>query len=275
MQFEQPQPIKSETEPKETRELAKTELSLPFERLDNKELSWAVARQHLPEDGWSVIEQQHGYDFIVQDNADDSYKESENELENYYAFGKKVLSPSKGRVVYVMNEVNDNIPPTEINGDNSMRHNVNGNCVIVDHGNGEYSNLAHFKKGSIKVNVGEEVETGNELGQVGSSGNSSEPHIHYNIFKLRDGYTIEQIVQAMKKPYPFFELDDEDRTEEGFKKFTQKFLELKKKYQINNNSKVEEMPNEFLELVSPLAKSMIGVQAVFQGKGILQVDDKL
>jgi murein DD-endopeptidase MepM/ murein hydrolase activator NlpD len=41
--------------------------------------------------------------------------------------------------------------------------------------------LAHFKKESIIVSVGDEVIKGQELGKVGNSGNSSEPHLHYQL----------------------------------------------------------------------------------------------
>ena len=56
-----------------------------------------------------------------------------------------------------------------------------GNHVILDHGNGEYSFLAHFKNGSLAVSVGDEVAAGDILGLCGNSGNSSEPHLHYHL----------------------------------------------------------------------------------------------
>ncbi len=56
-----------------------------------------------------------------------------------------------------------------------------GNHVILDHGNGEYSFLAHLQKGSVAVEVGDEVEVGTFLGLCGNSGNTSEPHIHYHL----------------------------------------------------------------------------------------------
>jgi murein DD-endopeptidase MepM/ murein hydrolase activator NlpD len=38
--------------------------------------------------------------------------------------------------------------------------------------------LAHLKEGSLQVEVGDEVRPGMELGQIGNSGNTSEPHLH-------------------------------------------------------------------------------------------------
>jgi len=53
--------------------------------------------------------------------------------------------------------------------------------VIIEHENNEYSVLAHFKKESIIVSEGDEVEAGQLLGSAGNSGNSSEPHIHFHV----------------------------------------------------------------------------------------------
>jgi murein DD-endopeptidase MepM/ murein hydrolase activator NlpD len=43
--------------------------------------------------------------------------------------------------------------------------------------------LAHLKKGSIKVNVGDVVNTNTLIGQVGNTGNTSEPHLHLHVEK--------------------------------------------------------------------------------------------
>lgn len=55
-----------------------------------------------------------------------------------------------------------------------------GNEVVIDHG-GEYSVLAHMKKGSVKVKVGDKVKSGDEIGLLGNSGNSSEAHLHFQV----------------------------------------------------------------------------------------------
>ena len=47
---------------------------------------------------------------------------------------------------------------------------VDGNHVVIDHGNGLYSFYAHLQKGSIKVKVGDEVQAGEELGLLGNTG---------------------------------------------------------------------------------------------------------
>jgi hypothetical protein len=52
-----------------------------------------------------------------------------------------------------------------------------GNHIILDHGNGEHSFLAHLRKGSVRIAVGDTVAAGIVVGECGNSGNSSEPRL--------------------------------------------------------------------------------------------------
>jgi murein DD-endopeptidase MepM/ murein hydrolase activator NlpD len=58
-----------------------------------------------------------------------------------------------------------------------------GNHVILRHGD-VYSAYAHMTTGSVAVRVGQSVRTGDMLGRVGHTGNSTAPHLH---FQLMDG----------------------------------------------------------------------------------------
>ena len=58
------------------------------------------------------------------------------------------------------------------------------NAVIVEHESGHQTWYWHLMMDSVRVRVGDWVETGEELGRVGSSGQSSQPHLH---FELQDG----------------------------------------------------------------------------------------
>ncbi|MEU7581921.1 M23 family metallopeptidase [Streptomyces sp. NPDC041068] len=59
-----------------------------------------------------------------------------------------------------------------------------GNHVVLDLGEGTYAVYAHVRQGSLKVRAGDKVLAGQVLGQCGNSGNSTEPHVH---FQLMDG----------------------------------------------------------------------------------------
>jgi murein DD-endopeptidase MepM/ murein hydrolase activator NlpD len=53
-----------------------------------------------------------------------------------------------------------------------------GNHVVMDHGEGVFSCLAHLKAGSVEVAPGHPVVQGQTLGELGSSGNAFGPHLH-------------------------------------------------------------------------------------------------
>jgi murein DD-endopeptidase MepM/ murein hydrolase activator NlpD len=53
-----------------------------------------------------------------------------------------------------------------------------GNHVVIDHGEGVYSCLAHLKAGSVEVTPGHPVAQGQAMGELASSGNASGPHVH-------------------------------------------------------------------------------------------------
>ncbi|WP_243059046.1 M23 family metallopeptidase [Nocardioides sp. SR21] len=56
-----------------------------------------------------------------------------------------------------------------------------GNHVVVDHGDGVWSACAHLRRGSVTVQPGTRVRAGQVLAQVGNSGNTSEPHLHFQL----------------------------------------------------------------------------------------------
>lgn len=56
-----------------------------------------------------------------------------------------------------------------------------GNYVVIRHPWGEYSVYAHMKPGSARVKPGQTVPAGAVIGQVGSSGSSTEPHLHFHV----------------------------------------------------------------------------------------------
>ncbi len=54
-----------------------------------------------------------------------------------------------------------------------------GNAVVIRHGNGTYSQYAHLSR--IEVKVGQVVTTGRRIALSGNTGNSSGPHLHFEI----------------------------------------------------------------------------------------------
>ncbi len=111
--------------------------------------------------------------------------------EDYFTFGQPIVSPGAGKIVVAVDGVEDNQP-----GATNTKQ-VAGNHVVVDHGNNEFSLLAHFKQGSVAVKVGDSVKAGQKLGLCGNSGNTDQPHLHYHLANAAD------LVQADGLPAQF------------------------------------------------------------------------
>ena len=56
-----------------------------------------------------------------------------------------------------------------------------GNHIIQDLGDGHFAAYAHLRPGTLKVKVGDTVHAGDVIGRLGNTGNSSEPHLHFQV----------------------------------------------------------------------------------------------
>jgi len=154
-----------------------TRLMLPFKEEwtvvwggDTKELNYHVESEA----------QKNAFDMVVTDDKGSSFRTDGKTNEDYYAFGKELIAPCDGEVVWVVDGVKDNVPGTL----NPIY--VPGNTVIIKTANNEYLFFAHFKQHSIVVKQGQKVKQGQLLGLCGNSGNSSEPHLHFHIQNVED-----------------------------------------------------------------------------------------
>lgn len=102
----------------------------------------------------------------------------------YVIFGKAVVSPCAGTVAAAVDGLPDLLPPT------TDRGNPAGNHVVLACG-GLQVELAHLRKGSVVVQAGQQVGAGAPIGQVGNSGNSTEPHLHIHAVDARSGAAVQ------------------------------------------------------------------------------------
>ena len=99
---------------------------------------------------------------------------------DYFGFGQKVLAAQAGTVVYVKSDITDNDP-----GDPNV-NTPGGNVVVIDHGNRQFGYYAHLKAKSVSVKAGAKVKAGDPIGEVGNSGDSMEPHLHFHVMNAAD-----------------------------------------------------------------------------------------
>ncbi len=117
---------------------------------------------------------------------------------DFYAYGADVLAAANGKIIAAVDGAHENEDalerPDESLEDYSKRYNalqralmsrgaagLLGNYVVIDHGNAEFALYAHLQPGSVRVRVGENVREGTPVGHLGSSGNSTAPHLHFQV----------------------------------------------------------------------------------------------
>ena len=95
--------------------------------------------------------------------------------------GYPVLSCNAGKVVCINDGIRpgDEIPFVQI--DNDFLENPFGNFVVIKHKD-EYIIYAHLQTRSIRVKPGQGVVKKQQIGNVGNTGNSSHPHLHFGAY---------------------------------------------------------------------------------------------
>ncbi|MEU3662672.1 M23 family metallopeptidase [Streptomyces sp. NPDC032940] len=112
------------------------------------------------------------------------------------AFGAPLLAVADGTVVRADDGQRDHLSRTSLPAllylmlvEGSVREmtgarRIVGNHLVLDLGDGTYAMYAHVRRGSFAVGEGDRVRAGQMVARCGNSGNSTEPHVH---FQLMDG----------------------------------------------------------------------------------------
>jgi urea transporter len=140
--------------------------SLPF--FGEWTVSQAHNGEHTHKGAW-----RHAWDFIITDRSGRQFRGSGDFPEDYFCYGKAVLSPFDGTVIEVVNNIHDN-KIADVNTKNNW-----GNTVIIKCNDYLYAKLSHLKYHSIEVKPGDIVKKGQLLGRCGNSGRSPYPHLHF------------------------------------------------------------------------------------------------
>lgn len=118
--------------------------------------------------------QSYGVDLVQVDGFGRRARASASpNLGDYRIYGQHVIAPCDGTVVGAV----DGRPDMVVGLRDSDRTQLAGNHVSLKCGEFEVL-LGHLQPGSVRVAVGERVDTGDLIGFVGNSGNTDEPHLH-------------------------------------------------------------------------------------------------
>ena len=148
----------------------------------------------LGEDCWIARYVDHGTggearDYLCGTHTQAGHKGTDialNDLGRMRA-GVDVLSVQDGRVLRLRDGVDDiSVRQT---GDDAVDGQECGNGIVIAHANGDESQYCHLRKGSITVRQGDMVGKGQKVAEIGLSGETEYPHLHYTL--RRDGAVID------------------------------------------------------------------------------------
>ena len=126
--------------------------------------------------------QRRAADLVKVDAEGKDRKGDGKKNSDYLCFGAEILAAADGAVISAVDGAADN-EPGQMNP-----YFATGNSVTLAHEGGVHSMYGHLQIHSLKVREGAKVKRGTVLGLCGNSGNSSQPHLH---FQLQDGPRLE------------------------------------------------------------------------------------
>jgi hypothetical protein len=103
--------------------------------------------------------------------------------EQWLAYGEEIVAAAAGTVVAMRDDLANQTPNDQPVGLQTPRD-FSGNYVLIQIAPDVWAAYAHMAPGSVAVEVGDRVTVGQRLGLIGNSGDTSAPHLH---FQLCDG----------------------------------------------------------------------------------------
>lgn len=169
---------------------------------------WAVQNSpagRIPSHGTDLLGQRYAIDFVGVDSQHRSAPVrnwrtllATEPPERFFAYGRPIVAPGDGVVVTAHDGENDHearrsqltLVPYALGQASRLRQGVSavaGNYVTVQlRGSGAFVTLAHLRRRSIRVAVGDAVAVGQQIAECGNSGNSTQPHVHVQVMDNPD-----------------------------------------------------------------------------------------
>lgn len=125
------------------------------------------------------VPERFAIDWVKLDDKGRIFTGDGAKLGSYAYYGTPIHAAAPGVVVNLYDGADEQTPGPEAKGINA--DNVGGNMVVVDIGDGAFAFYAHLQRGSLKVKLGDRVKTGQVVGLLGNTGNSTAPHLHFHV----------------------------------------------------------------------------------------------
>lgn len=177
-------------------------LSLPFTG------RWLVQNspaRRVPSHGVDLLGQRYAIDFVGVDDRGRTAPVRDwrtllatEPADRFYAFGRAILAPVDGVVVMVHDGEPDHearrsqlaLIPYALGQAGRLRQGpaalAGNHLVVADRISGAFVALVHLRQGSMRVGAGDQVAAGEQIAECGSSGNSTQPHLHVQAMDSAD-----------------------------------------------------------------------------------------
>jgi murein DD-endopeptidase len=134
--------------------------------------------------GDATINSRFAIDYAMLGEDDRAFTGERTRNENWHGYGQEVLAVADGRVAAVQDGVADNTFSAPSGPPNLDA--IRGNHIILEIGPRLYATYAHLKPRSLRVVMGQRVTRGQVIGQVGNTGASGAPHLHFQLSEAPD-----------------------------------------------------------------------------------------
>lgn len=178
----------------------------------------------VPSHGTDAYGESYAIDFVVVGEGGTSRKPYSKsvlryvlkglELSDFYGWSETVYAPIGGTVIRVVDGVEERNPVRILNDLRNTvevtrayeagldsQESITGNCVVLDRGDGAFALLAHLRRGSVLVREGQAVTSGQAIGQLGHSGNSTMPHLHMQFMDAADPRVAKGLLFSFRRFY--------------------------------------------------------------------------
>jgi murein DD-endopeptidase MepM/ murein hydrolase activator NlpD len=136
-------------------------------------------RVFIETNGHARLPGRFAIDWMKVDDQGRTLKNDSGLAASSYSYGAKVLAAADAYVA----AVRDGVTEARLIADNQSHPHPDaaGNYVSLDLGSGRFATYEHLRPGSIEVAKGERVRKGQVIAEVGFSGDSTEPHLHFHV----------------------------------------------------------------------------------------------
>lgn len=119
-------------------------------------------------------------DFVQLDESGRIFDGANDDIASFAYYGADILAVADGPIVSMEWDLPEETPGTHPSGLELSQY--GGNHIVQDIGGGHYAFYAHLQGSNPrKLAVGQDLKRGEVIGQLGNSGNTDIPHLHFHV----------------------------------------------------------------------------------------------